>query len=117
MGKQRHFWFDYLQEKRQVLRSDTDIERLDDKREGRAEGGRRFQREGPITEKDLDMANKQNFIFNASRDLKPMEMFLDVGRDMGVTGKSGDEYYILYVAVSAWICCILSLFDLPNKLN
>jgi len=28
---------------------------LDDKREARAEGGRRFQREGPITEKDLDM--------------------------------------------------------------
>src|SRR6218665_801981 len=137
MGKQRHFWFDYLQEKRQVLRSDTDIERLDDKREGRAEGGRRFQREGPITKKDLDMVmvvlvrvtkssrlfmerrgrrdvaevgsrmgvmeifrchshlglkkNKQNFIFNASRDWKPMEMFLDVVGDMGVTGKSGNE--------------------------
>ena len=29
---------------------------MDDKREARAEGGRRFQREGPITEKDLDMA-------------------------------------------------------------
>jgi len=29
---------------------------LDDKREARAEGGRRFQREGPKTEKDLDMA-------------------------------------------------------------
>jgi len=29
---------------------------LYDKREGRAEGERRFQREGPITEKDLDMA-------------------------------------------------------------
>ena len=43
-------------EKRQVLRSDKDVERLDDKREARAEGGRRFQREGPITEKDLDMA-------------------------------------------------------------
>jgi len=28
---------------------------LDDKREARAEGGRRFQRERPITEKDLDM--------------------------------------------------------------
>src|SRR6218665_210039 len=56
MGKQRHFWFDYLQEKRQVLRSDKDVERLDDKREGRAEGGRRFQREGEITAKDLDMA-------------------------------------------------------------
>jgi len=36
---------------RQVLRSDKDLERLDDKREARAEGGRRFQREGPITEK------------------------------------------------------------------
>src|SRR6218665_2206256 len=41
--------------KRQVLRSDKDVERLDDKRETRAEGGRRFQK-GPITEKDLDMA-------------------------------------------------------------
>ena len=29
---------------------------MDDKREARAEGGRRFQKEGPITEKDLDMA-------------------------------------------------------------
>src|SRR6218665_1605174 len=48
MGKQRRFWFDLLQEKRQVLRSDKDVERLDDRREGRAEGGRRFQREGVI---------------------------------------------------------------------
>jgi len=36
--------------------SDMDLERLDDKKEARAGGGRRFQREGPITEKDLDMA-------------------------------------------------------------
>src|SRR6218665_2635288 len=36
--------------------------------------------------------NKQNLIFNSSRDWKPMEMFLDVGGDMGVTGKSGNEY-------------------------
>ena len=28
--------------------------------------------------------NKQNFIFNASRDWKPMEMFLNVVGDMGV---------------------------------
>src|SRR6218665_1568395 len=35
--------------------------------------------------------NKQNFVFNASRDWKPMEMFLDVVEDMGVTGKSGNE--------------------------
>jgi len=28
---------------------------LDDNKEARAEGGRRLQREGPITEKDLDM--------------------------------------------------------------
>ena len=35
--------------------------------------------------------NKQNFIFNASRDWKPMEMFLDVVGDMGVTEKSGNE--------------------------
>src|SRR6218665_1113503 len=57
-GKQRRFWFDYmqLQEKRHVLRSDKDVERLDDRREVRAEGGRRFQREGAITVKYLDMA-------------------------------------------------------------
>src|SRR6218665_1623399 len=57
-GKQRRFWFDYmlLQEKRHVLRSDKDVERLDDRREARAEGGRRFQTEGAITAKDLDMA-------------------------------------------------------------
>ena len=35
--------------------------------------------------------NNQNFIFNASRDWKPMEMFLDVVGDMGVTGKSGKD--------------------------
>jgi len=35
--------------------------------------------------------NKENFVFNASRDWKPMEMFLDVRRYMGVTGKSGNE--------------------------
>ena len=29
---------------------------MDDRREVRAEGGRRFQREGAITAKDLDMA-------------------------------------------------------------
>ena len=29
---------------------------LGDKKEARAEGGRRFQREGPATEKDLDLA-------------------------------------------------------------
>jgi len=46
MGKQRRFWFDLLQEKRQILRSDKDVERLDDNREARAEGGRRFQRAG-----------------------------------------------------------------------
>jgi len=28
---------------------------LDDKREARADGGGRFQREGPTTKKDLDM--------------------------------------------------------------
>src|SRR6218665_1827902 len=56
MGKKRRFWFDLLQEKRQVLRSDKEVERLDDRREARAEGGRRFQREGAIMAKDLDMA-------------------------------------------------------------
>jgi len=36
-------------EMRQVLKSDMDVERLDDKRDARAEGGRRFHREGAIT--------------------------------------------------------------------
>jgi len=49
---QTHFGFIFIQ----VLRGDKDIDRLGDKKEGRAEGGRRFQREGPITEKHLDMA-------------------------------------------------------------
>ena len=39
--------------KRQVLRSDKEVERLDDKKEARADGGRRFQREGQATEKTL----------------------------------------------------------------
>ena len=37
--------------------------------------------------------NKENFVFNTSKDWKPMEMFLDVG-DMRVTGKSGNELCI-----------------------
>jgi len=41
--------------KETILRSDKDVERLE-KKEARAEGGRGFQREGPITKKDLDMA-------------------------------------------------------------
>src|SRR6218665_2394823 len=49
------FWFVYLQEKRHVLRSDKDVERPDDKKEARAEGGRQFQRDGPATERDLDL--------------------------------------------------------------
>src|SRR6218665_1855775 len=47
------FGSDSLQEKRQVLRSDKDVEILDDKKESRAEGGRRFQMEGPPTEKNI----------------------------------------------------------------
>jgi len=35
--------------------------------------------------------NKVNFLFNASKDWKPMEMFFDVGGDMAVTEKSGNE--------------------------
>src|SRR6218665_4224761 len=42
--------------KREVLRSAKEVERLDDRKEARADGGRRFQREGPATEKDLDLA-------------------------------------------------------------
>src|SRR6218665_3969715 len=38
------------------LRSDKEAERLDDEKEARADGGRRFQRGGPATEKDLDLA-------------------------------------------------------------
>src|SRR6218665_2932489 len=33
LGQQGRFWFDELQEKRQVLRSDKDVERLDDNKE------------------------------------------------------------------------------------
>src|SRR6218665_1908889 len=55
MGKQRLFWFDQLQEKRHIFISNKDIDRFDDKREARAEGGRRFQRERPATEKDSDL--------------------------------------------------------------
>ena len=50
------FWFDYLKEKRHVLRGDKEVERLDGKKEARAEGGRQFQRDGPATERDLDLA-------------------------------------------------------------
>ena len=32
------------------------VERLDDKKEARLEGGRLYKREGPATEKDLDLA-------------------------------------------------------------
>jgi len=42
--------------KRQVLRSNKEVERLDDKKEEWADSGRRFQREGPASEKDLDLA-------------------------------------------------------------
>jgi len=41
----------HVHEKRQVLRSDKEVERLDDKKEARTDGGRRFQREGQATEK------------------------------------------------------------------
>jgi len=41
---------------REVLRRDKDVEKLEDKKEAQAEGGRRFQREEPITEEDLDLA-------------------------------------------------------------
>ena len=44
IGKQRRIWFDQLQEKRQVLRSDKDVERLDDRRENVGDGVfRRFE--------------------------------------------------------------------------
>jgi len=42
--------------KREVLRSDKEVERLYDKKEALADDGRRLQREGPATEKDLDLA-------------------------------------------------------------
>jgi len=56
VGQQRRFLFNLLQEERQVLGSDKEVERLNDKKETRADGGRRFQMEGPATEKDLDLA-------------------------------------------------------------
>jgi len=42
--------------KRQVLRSDKEVEGFCDKKEAQADGGRRFHREGTATEKDLDFA-------------------------------------------------------------
>src|SRR6218665_1535047 len=42
--------------KRQVLRSDKEVERLEHKKEARADDGRRFQKEGPAIKKDLDLA-------------------------------------------------------------
>ena len=35
--------------------------------------------------------NKENFVFNASRDWRPMEMSFNVGGDMRVREKSGNE--------------------------
>jgi len=40
--------------------------------------------------------NKECFVVNVSRDWKPMEMFLGVRGDMGVTGKSGNKSTIVY---------------------
>jgi len=51
VGQQRCFWFDKLH----ILRSDKEVKRLD-KKEARADGGRRFQRERPATKRDLDLA-------------------------------------------------------------
>jgi len=53
---QRRFWFDQLQEKRQVLRKDNGADRLEYKLEARVEGGRRFQGEESITVKDLHLS-------------------------------------------------------------
>ena len=39
--------------KRHVLRSDKEVERLEDKKEARADAGRRFQSEGPATKRVL----------------------------------------------------------------
>ena len=44
------------QRKETSLRSDKDVERLDDKKAAWAEGERRFQRIGSATEKDLHLA-------------------------------------------------------------
>ena len=41
--------FGSISSKRQVLRSDEEVERLEE--EAQADGGRRFQREGPATKR------------------------------------------------------------------
>jgi len=46
---------------------------VEDKKETQAETGRRFQREGPITEKDLDIA------------------IVVLHKGAGLSGKSGNE--------------------------
>src|SRR6218665_1614058 len=61
--------------------------------------------------------NKQNFIFDASRDWKPMEMFLDVVGDMGVTGKSGNESCrysradtYTYICMCVYVCMYVCMY-------
>ena len=62
---------------------------------------------------------KENFVVNASRDWKPMEMFLDVRGDMGATGKSGNEsrshvqYSLkidIWFVVICWYCIVFILY-------
>ena len=79
-----------------VLVRGTKSSRLSMERRGRRDvaevGSRMVSRRYLGTTPHLSLKNnKQNFIFNASRDWKPMEMLLDVLGDIGVTGKSGNE--------------------------
>ena len=54
---------------------------MDDKREARADGGRRFQREGPTTENDLDMA-----MVVRDKKLLPFQGALDQGPSVAARG-------------------------------
>ena len=64
---------------------------MDDRREARAAGGRRFQREGTITAKDLDMAmvvlvrgttsSRLSMAWSVEHEGKQMNV-LDTNRDM-----------------------------------
>jgi len=62
---------------------------LDDEREARAEGGRRFQREGAITEKDLDMTMvvvvRGTKSFRLSRERRGRRDEVEVGSRMALS--------------------------------
>ena len=75
--------------------------------------------------------NKETFVFNVSRDWKPMEMFRDVRRYRGGTGKSGNEsrsrltgfmilYHLVvsaYLAFAIFVLVVYSLFSMVTEIK